>query len=75
MYKLHRRSFNAHLSDVIPIQYVQDCETGWFEYRTFTEYMLHKNDLLEIIDDATTTDPFIVAVTFDGGKVSRFTRM
>jgi hypothetical protein len=43
-----------------------------FEYRKFTEYILQKNGLMEIIDDASTTEPVIVAVTFDGGKVSRF---
>jgi hypothetical protein len=34
--------------------------------------MLQKNGLLEIVDDVNTTNPVIVAVTFDGGKISRF---
>ena len=34
--------------------------------------MLTKNVLLDIVDDVTTNDPVIVAVTFDGGKISRF---
>jgi len=34
--------------------------------------MLQKNGLLDIIDDPNTTNPVIVAVTFDGGKISRF---
>ncbi len=67
-----QKKLNAHLSEVIPIKYAQDRETGWFEYRKFTEYMLKKNGLMEIIDDPATTEPVIVAVTFDGGKVSRF---
>jgi hypothetical protein len=34
--------------------------------------MLAKNGLLDIVDDVATNDPVIVAVTFDGGKISRF---
>jgi hypothetical protein len=34
--------------------------------------MLAKNGLLNMEDDETTTDPVIVAVTFDGRKISRF---
>jgi hypothetical protein len=36
---------------------------------------LTKNGLLDIVDDGTTNDPVIVAVTFDGGKISRFFSM
>jgi hypothetical protein len=31
-----------------------------------------KNGLLDIVDDGTTNDPVIVAVTFYGAKISRF---
>ncbi len=34
--------------------------------------MLQKKGLLKIIDDPNTTSPVIVAVMFDGGKISRF---
>ena len=34
--------------------------------------MLQKNGLLDIINDAAVTDTVIVAITFDGGKISRF---
>ncbi len=34
--------------------------------------MLAKNRLLDIVDDVATNDPVIVAVTFDGGKISHF---
>jgi len=34
--------------------------------------MLRKNGLLDSINDAAVTDPVIVAVTFDGGEISRF---
>jgi len=63
---------NAHLQDVIPIEYAENRETGWFEYRRFIDYMLQKNGLLEIVDNVNTTSPVVVAVTFDGGKISRF---
>jgi len=62
-----QKKSNSHLSDLIPISYAQDCETGWFEYRPFLEYILKKTVLLDIIDDDSTTEPVLVAVTFDGG--------
>jgi hypothetical protein len=33
--------------------------------------MLTKTRLLDVIDDINTTEPVIVAVTFDGGKIGR----
>ncbi len=67
-----QKQLNSHLSETIPICYAQERETGWFEYRKFLDYMLQKSGLLDIIDDESTNDPVIIAVTFDGGKVSRF---
>jgi hypothetical protein len=34
--------------------------------------MLEKKGLLPIINDPNTTNPVIVAVTFDGGEISHF---
>ncbi len=67
-----QKQLNSHLTEIIPICYAQDCETGWFEYRTFLDYMLTKTGLLDIVDDVNTTEPVILAVTFDGGKIRRF---
>jgi hypothetical protein len=36
------------------------------------EYLLDKYGLLDIINDPNTSEPIQLAVTFDGGKVSRF---
>jgi len=47
-------------------------ETGYFEYHQYTEFILEKYGLLEVINDPDTTVPVNVAVTFDGGSVSRF---
>jgi hypothetical protein len=63
-----QKQLNAHLHNIIPIVYSEDHETGWFQYHQFLEYMLEKNGLLPIINDPNTTNPVIVAVTFDGGK-------
>jgi hypothetical protein len=65
-------SLNTHMETIIPIQYEPDRETGSFEYRQFTDYILDKFGLLQLVDDPTTTEPVQVAVTFDGGKISRF---
>ncbi len=67
-----QKQLNTHLQDVIPIEYAADRETSWFNYRRFIDFMLQKNGLLEIVDDVNTTNPVVVAVTFDGGKISRF---
>jgi len=34
--------------------------------------MLARNGLLGLVDDVNNTNPVVVAVTFDGGKISRF---
>jgi Holliday junction resolvase RusA-like endonuclease len=65
-------SFNDHMDNIIPIRYEADRETGAFEYRQFTDFILSKFGLLQIIDDTSTTEPVLVAVTFDGGAISRF---
>jgi hypothetical protein len=65
-------SFNNHMDDIIPIKNETDRETGAFEYRQCADYLLSKFGLLNIIDDPSTTEPVIVAVTFDGGAISRF---
>jgi hypothetical protein len=60
------------MDGIIPIQYEADRETGSFDYRQFTDYILSKFGLLQIADDPSTTEPVLVAVTFDGGAISRF---
>jgi hypothetical protein len=72
--QLHRaqRNLNSHLMDIIPFQIEPDRETGRFDYRSYLDYLLSKYGLLEIIFDENTDDPVQVAVTFDGGSVSRF---
>jgi hypothetical protein len=42
------------------------------EHRQFTDFILTKFGLLKIIDDTSTTEPVVVAVTFDGGSISQF---
>ncbi|MFO0447017.1 MAG: hypothetical protein ACK51L_05025 [bacterium] len=63
------------MQDKIPIEYSPDRETGRFEYRRFLDYMLARNGLLGLVDDVNNTNPVVVAVTFDGGKISRFFSM
>jgi len=55
-----------------PIRMEVGRETGFFEYHQYTEYMLEEYGLLHLINDPETTVPVKVAVTFDGGSVSRF---
>ena len=67
-----QRNFNAHLSNIIPFHIEPDRETGRFEYKMFLDYLLSKYGLLDIIQSEDTLEPVKVAVTFDGGSVSRF---
>ncbi len=67
-----QKLLNEHLRNILPIHVEPDQETARFEYRAFTEYVLSKYGLLDIIDDPNTTEPVKVAVTFDGAKISRF---
>ncbi len=61
-----------HLQGSLPLHLEAGKETGYFQYRPNIEYLLHKFGLLEFINDAATTEPVRVAVTFDGGSVSHF---
>jgi len=72
--QLHKaqKCLNAYLHDKLPISYEPDRETGNFQYREYLEVMLSKFGLLDLVNDPTNTDPVKVAVTFDGGKISRF---
>jgi hypothetical protein len=63
---------DSHLQDSLPILLEAGRETGYFEYHQYTEFKLEKYGLLEVINDPDTTVPVNVAVTFDGGSVSRF---
>jgi len=67
-----QKRLNSHLNTIIPFYIEPDHETGKFEYRTYLEYLLDKYGLLDIINDPNTMKPIQLAVTFDGGKVSRF---
>jgi hypothetical protein len=67
-----QRKLNSYLNDVIPIQLEPTRETGNFDYRLYLDFLLQRFGLLELMNDPSTTEPVQVAVTFDGGKVSRF---
>jgi hypothetical protein len=66
---------DSHLQDIIPLHLEAGPDTGYFLYRSYLDYILNKFGLLVIIDNPTTNDPVKVAVTFDGGSVSRFLAM
>ncbi len=63
---------DVHLQGELPLHLEAGKETGYFQYRPYVEYLLHKFGLLEISNDIATTEPVRVAVTFDGGSVSHF---
>jgi hypothetical protein len=63
---------DSHLEDSLPIKLEAGRETGYFEYCQYTELILEKYGLLEIVNNPNTTDPVKVAGTFDGGSISRF---
>jgi hypothetical protein len=63
---------DSHLEDSLPIKLEAGRETGYFEYCQYTELILEKYGLLEIVNNPNTTDPVKVTGTFDGGSVSRF---
>jgi hypothetical protein len=67
-----QKLLNGHLNDIPPIHIEPDHETGRFDYRAFTDHLLSKYRLLDIIDDPSTTESVKVAVTFDEAKISRF---
>jgi hypothetical protein len=60
------------LNETIPIVVENGRESASFNYRAFTDYVLSRFGLLDIIRDETTTEPVVVAVTFDGGSLSKF---
>ncbi len=47
-----------HLEEVIPLQLEAGGETGSFDYCSYTEFLLEKYGLLDIINNADTTDCF-----------------
>ncbi len=63
---------DVHLQGALPLHLEAGKETGYFQYRPYIEYLLHKFSLLKISNNITTTEPVRVAVTFDGGSVSHF---
>ncbi len=63
---------DSHLEETLPLHLEVGRETGYFHYRSYLEYILNSYGLLDVIDDPTNTEPVRVAVTFDGGSVSRF---
>ncbi len=65
-------ALDSHLEETIPLHLEVGRETGYFEYRSYTDYVLKSYGMLHIIDNPDTTEPIRVAVTFDGGSVSRF---
>jgi hypothetical protein len=65
-------SLNRHLDNIIPIILEDNWETTRFDYRAFTDYILTKFSLMPIITNEDTTNPVIVAITFDGGSLSKF---
>jgi hypothetical protein len=65
-------ALDSHLEETIPLHLEVGRETGYFEYRSYTDYILKCYGMLQIIDNPDTTEPIRVAVTFDGGSVSRF---
>jgi hypothetical protein len=65
-------TLDRHLKERFPIRMEVGRETGLFKYGPYTEYMLEKFGLLDLINDPNTIVPVKVAVTFDGGSVSHF---
>jgi len=47
-------------------------ESGMFDYNLHLEHILSKVGLMDLINDPNNNKPVKVAVTFDGGSVSRF---
>jgi hypothetical protein len=65
-------ALDYHMEESVPLCLEVGRETGYFDYRSYTDYILGKFGLLHIIDNPDTTEPVRVAVTFDGGSISRF---
>jgi hypothetical protein len=58
------------VEEIIPLHLEVGRETGGFDYRSYTEFLLDKYGLLDVINNVETTEPIRVAVTFDGRSVS-----
>ncbi len=69
---MYWNTYSQWSEDSLQIKLEAGRETGYFEYHQYTEFILEKYGLLEVINDPDTTVPVNVAVTFDGGSVSRF---
>jgi hypothetical protein len=67
-----QKSLNAHLQDVIPIIIDNVKESAGFEFKLYLEHILSKFGLLDFVNDPSTVEPVKLAVTFDGGSISRF---
>lgn len=63
---------NNQLNETIPIIEENGRESAKFEYRAYLDYLLSKFGLLNIVQDNATDVPVVVAVTFDGGAISKF---
>jgi len=63
---------NNQLNEIIPIIEENGRESAKFEYRAYLDYLLSKFGLLNIVQDNATDVPVVVAVTFDGGAISKF---
>ncbi len=60
------------MQETIPLHLEVGRETGKVECRPYLDYFLNMFGLSVIINDETTMEPVRVAVTFDGGSISRF---
>ncbi len=60
-----QKLLSEHLKNIIPIHVEADRKTAKFDYRAFTDYILSRDGLLEIVDNPNTTEPVKVVVTFD----------
>jgi hypothetical protein len=63
---------NNHLNNLIPMQLEPERESGKFSYWEYTYYLLQQFGLSDLINNPNLDRPVIVAVTFDGGSLSRF---
>jgi hypothetical protein len=67
-----QKRLNEHLQNVLPIAIDDNRESGMFDYNLHLEHILSKFGLMDLINDPNNNKPVKVAVTFDGGSVSRF---
>jgi hypothetical protein len=67
-----QKSLNAHLQEKIPIIIDNIKESAGFDFKLYLEHILSKFSLLYLVKDPSTLEPVKLAVTFDGGSISRF---